>query len=149
MCAVVLARFFSAEVAIWIESTFDVAGAGAKLLAWFGILAATFLIGTILAHVLRGALAKMKMQSYDRFFGLVFGVLKGAAIVILVILVLSQFRGAAALQDSLAHSHAAHYSAWIVTEVTPLFPESVREDVAAWWIELEEKLKDPKNLVPK
>ena len=149
VAALLLARFLSPQLALWIEGNFDVAEAGARPLAWFGVLAGTFLAGTLLAHALKEAFAKMKLQSYDRFLGLLFGVAKGGAIVVVTILVLSQLRGATALSDALARSHAARLSAHVVTEVTPLFPESVREDVAEWWAELESKLADPKNLVPK
>lgn len=140
IAALVLARLFSTDLATWIEAETAVSGTAARALAWFAILLGTFLVGTLLAHLLRGGLAKLKLQSYDRLLGGAFGAAKGVAILVVAVLLLSQLRGAAALQDALARSHTARYSAIVVTKVTPLFPQEVREDVAKWWAEIRDAL---------
>jgi len=142
VAALVLARLFSPDLAVWLDRTFDVTDVAARALAWFAIGLGTFVVGTLLAHLLRGGLSKLKLQSYDRLLGMVFGALKGTAIVVVVVLLLSHLQGVAWLQDALARSQAARLSAWVVEKVPPLFPAELREQVATWWEDVRESLPE-------
>ncbi len=142
VASIVLARLFSPGLAVWIDREFAVTDVAARALAWFAIALGTFVVGTILAHLLRGGLARLKLQSYDRLLGGLFGAVKAGAIVVVAVLLLSHLRGVEPLQDALARSHSARASAWVVTRVTPLFPEDLREQIAEWWEEIRAAIPD-------
>lgn len=130
--ALVLARLFADDVAVQIREHSSVEAPADSILAWFVILVGVFLAGTILAVVLRKMIAALRMQSYDRLLGLALGVVKGGAMVVVAILLLSQLRGASALQDALARSESAKIASRVVEQIGPLFPESLREDIIRW-----------------
>ncbi|MFH0946827.1 MAG: CvpA family protein [Planctomycetota bacterium] len=140
VAALILARTFAGNVAAQLGRIFSVEPPADRILAYFVILFGVFAVGTLLALVLRKMLAAMKLQSYDRLFGAILGGVKGAAIVVVIVLLLSQFRGASALQEALGKSESARLTDVIVERVEPLFPDSVREEFQKWWDEIQSKI---------
>ena len=142
VAALLLARAFADDVAVSLARHFSVESPADKLLAYFVILFGVFVAGTLLALMLRKALAALKLQSYDRLFGGLLGAVKGIAIVVVIVLLLTQLKGATALQDSLAQSEAARLTALVVEQVDPLFPESVKQDFRGWIDEIKARIPD-------
>lgn len=140
VAALLLARYFAGDVAEQLGRVFSVEAPADKILAYFVILFGVFATGTLLALMLRKMLAALKLQSYDRLFGAFLGGVKGVAIVVVIVLLLSQFRGAGALQEALAKSESARLTEVIVERVEPLFPDSVREEFQKWWDEVHSRI---------
>ncbi len=137
---IVLARTVTDSVAEWMNRHFSITPPADRWIAYFVIFAGTFAAGTLLAHLLRSVLSRLRLQSYDRLLGVVLGAVKAAAIIVVAVLLLSQLKGLAALQAALARSHSARLTVEIVEFVAPAFPAEIREDFASWWEEFREKL---------
>ncbi len=141
VAALCLARYGSADAAVWIHDTFPVGSPADRILAYFVIFFAVFLAGTLLAFLLRGVLATLRLRSFDRLLGALLGAVKGGAIVVVAVLLLSRLRGVPALQEELAASHAARLSAAVVERIDPLFPDTLWQELTSTFEETRERLR--------
>lgn len=137
-----VARAFAGRVAASLERTFDLEPPAPTLIAYFAILFAVVIAGTVAAHVLRSAVAALRLQSYDRLLGLLLGAAKGLAFVVIAVLLLSQLEGIAPLQEALARSAAARVTEAVVERVGPLFPESLEDDFREWRQRIEREIAE-------
>ncbi|MBI4879297.1 MAG: CvpA family protein [Planctomycetes bacterium] len=143
VAALCLARYGSADLAVWVQNSFSVGQPADRILAYFAIFFAVFIAGTLLAFLLRGVLATLRLQSFDRLLGALLGAVKGGAIVVVAVLLLARLRGVPALQDELAVSHAARLSAAVVERIDPFFPDTLGEEFTSWLEEIRSRLPAP------
>lgn len=128
-----LARVLEPEVAPRLEHAFPSLGeSGSRVAAYFSVFFAVVLAGSLVAYLLRSALKALKLSAFDRLLGALLGALKGVAIVVVAVLVLTKLPVPESFQEQLARSEAARLSASVVDNMDVLFPPSVREDFAAW-----------------
>lgn len=86
--ALLAARWLASDVALWLPES--IPGAGLRtLVAGFAVWAASWIVLTLIGLWLRQITHGFGLGSADRFFGTVFGLTRGLAIVLIVVLVVS------------------------------------------------------------
>lgn len=87
VAAIVLARLFGGTVAQWFLQAVDLASA--RLVLGYAIVFVLVLVGgAVLVYLLRRMVQSTGLSGTDRLLGMVFGLARGAAIVVLVVLLL-------------------------------------------------------------
>lgn len=131
------ARTLSGRLAPWLGERFpDLGGPASEVVAYFAILVCVLVIGAVLGYLLRNLIKSLKLESFDHFLGMILGLLKGVAIVIVAVLAASQLRGIPHVQDLLRNTESARLTSAVVTHIEPLFPAELRAKYQAWAGEL-------------
>jgi membrane protein required for colicin V production len=130
---IVLARRYAPAFGEWLEGPLPDAADSTRLVAaWFAILVSTALVGMVLLRVMRKILAAWRLGGYDRFLGLLVGMLKGVVIVILVTLLLGAAAEPLGLRSTLDATRVAPFSAYVVERAAPIFPGTLGTDFSGW-----------------
>lgn len=117
--------------------------------AYFTIFVAIFIAGTILAILLSKVIKKLKLRSADSFFGGLVGLLTGASILIVLVIVLLSIFDEGAIHDEVKESHTFRYSGWAIDKATPFIPPEIREKLVETWDRVrKEKAESPTDEPP-
>ncbi len=115
-------------------------------IAYFLIFVAVFIVGTLLAFLMKGALKRLKLQAYDWLLGALMGILTGAIIVVVIVLVLVSFLPEEhKFRKDIEQSKTLEYSGWAISVADPFIPPQLQEKVMEVLDEaglLKEGLKD-------
>jgi len=123
-----LAGHYNVGMGAFLAQRFSfVPDAAGDLVGWLVIVAGTFLVVTLLAHLLREAVREADLSTTDRAFGLVLGAVLGLGIAAFGFTMWASLRPASEVKQTLAGSRTIEWMAKLVDTVRPLFPEGVRE----------------------
>ncbi len=95
-------------------------------IAYFVIFVGVFVLGTLLAFMLKKVLKALRIQAYDKILGGFMGLLTGAAIIIVIVMALC-FLPDNDLRRSIENSYTAQYSAWAITKADFLVIEELQK----------------------
>ncbi|MEW6741612.1 MAG: CvpA family protein [Planctomycetota bacterium] len=107
--------------------------------AYFVIFVLVMIAVAIVAKLLKNAIGALKLQSYDRLLGGLFGLLLGGVIVLVVVLGLS-YIDSEGLQKQMSTAYAPRYAETVVAELDPLFPEEVQQKLRHYIEEAKKRL---------
>lgn len=96
------------------------------LVGWGTIVVGTFLVVTLIAHLIRQWVREADLSGIDRTMGLVFGALFGLGLAAFGFTLWASTRPRSEVREALAGSKSTEYMARMVETVKPLFPEGVR-----------------------
>lgn len=113
---------------------------GADLVGWGVIVVGTFLVVTLIAHLIKEWVRGAELSGIDRSLGLVFGALFGLGLAAFGFTLWASTRPRSEVHDALAGSKSTQYMARFIETVKPLFPEGVRHR----WRPVLESLGDTK-----
>jgi membrane protein required for colicin V production len=113
-------RFLAARFAFVPDAYADVAG-------WILVVAGTFLVTTIVAHLLRSTVADARLSGLDRVLGLALGAALGLGVAAFGFTLWASTQSDRVVRETLGGSVSTTWMARAVTAVRPLFPEGVRE----------------------
>lgn len=137
-----LAARFDRSVGTFLADRFSfVPTAGSDLVGWAAIVVATFLVVTLIAHLIREWVRQADLSGIDRTLGLVFGALFGLGLAAFGTTLWASTRPRSEVREALAGSKSTEYMARMVEAVKPLFPEGVR----ARWTPVLESLDETKK----
>ncbi len=117
---VALGRFLAERFAF-------VPNAGADLVGWATVVIGTFLVVTVVAHLVRDAVRQARLTGVDRLLGAGLGALLGLLIAALGFTLWASTLDDAEKRDVLGGSVSTTYMAKIIETVKPLFPDGIRE----------------------
>lgn len=115
-----LGRFLSERFAVVPER-------GADLVGWATIVIGTFLVVTLVAHLVRNAVHQARLSGLDRMLGAGLGAVLGLGIAALGFTLWASTLTDAEKKDVLGASASTAYMARAIDVVKPLFPEGVRQ----------------------
>ena len=113
---------------------------GSDLFGWGVIVIGTFLVVTLIAHLIKEWVRGAELSGIDRSMGLVFGAVFGLGLAALGFTLWASTRPRSEVQEALAGSTTTQYMAKFIDTVKPLFPDGVRRR----WSPVLESLADPK-----
>jgi uncharacterized membrane protein required for colicin V production len=113
---------------------------GSDVVGWGVIVVGTFLVVTLIAHLIREWVRSAELSGIDRTMGLVFGALFGLGIAAFGFTLWASTRPKSEVREALAGSKSTEYMARFIDAVNPLFPEGVRRR----WIPVLESLAETK-----
>jgi len=113
---------------------------GSDVAGWGVIVVGTFLVVTLIAHLIREWVKTAELSGIDRTMGLLFGALFGLGIAALGFTLWASWRPRSEVQEALAGSKTTQYMARLIDAVKPLFPDGVRRR----WTPVLESLADTK-----
>ena len=113
----------------------------AGYVGWGTIVIGTFLVVTLIAHLVKSWVREADLSGVDRTMGLVFGALFGLGLAAIGFTLWASTRPHSEVKDALGCSTSTEYMAKMVEAVKPLFPEGVR----ARWAPVLECLDDAKK----
>jgi uncharacterized membrane protein required for colicin V production len=94
----------------------------------------TYLLASLVAfgfaRTLNGWIEKMEMKEYNRHLGAVFGLLKGALLVLILTFMIVTFSEKS--RRSLKDSHSAHIAARMIHQIEPLIPDKLNAAVGKY-----------------
>ena len=94
----------------------------------------TYLLASLVAfgfaRTLNGWIEKMEMKEYNRHLGAVFGLLKGALLVLIMTFMIVTFSEKS--RNSLKDSHSAHIAARMIHQIEPLIPDKLNAAVGKY-----------------
>lgn len=96
--------------------------------SYFLIFVAVMLVVLVLARALKGLIDRLRLNSYDRLLGGLFGGLKAVAVIVLVISVLTMFESTL-VNDHIAKAYTGKVADFAVKKSGPLFPEEIKQRV--------------------
>lgn len=107
--------------------------------AYFSVFALVVVAAALVGKLLRGLIDQLKLGSFDRLLGGVFGVLKASALLVIGVSFLSLFEP---VGDVLAQSKTARYSGKAIERSGPFFPAEVKVHLGEAFASLNEVLSD-------
>ncbi len=113
---------------------------GSDLVGWGTIVVATFLVVTLIAHLIKNWVRDVNLSGIDRTMGFVFGAAFGLGLAAFGFTMWASTRPRSEVKEALGCSTSTEYMARMVDAVKPLFPEGVR----ARWSPVLECLDDAK-----
>lgn len=99
---------------------------GSELFGWGTIVVGTFLVVTLIAHLIKQWVRETELSGIDRTMGLVFGALFGLGLAAFGFTLWASTRPRSEVHEALAGSTSTEYMARMVEAVKPLFPDGVR-----------------------
>ncbi len=94
----------------------------------------TYLLASLVAfgfaRTLNGWIEKLQMKEYNRHLGAVFGLLKGALLVLIMTFMIVTFSEKS--RNSLKDSHSAHVAARVIHQIEPLIPDKLNAAVGKY-----------------
>ena len=131
--SLVAGRYLADDLApIISERVPDLQSPGDQIAAYFTIFFGVLLAGVTLGYLLRNLIKALELESFDHLLGLVLGIVKGALIVIIAVLVAAHLIRFDAVEKTIRGTESLRLTRAVVEHVTPLFPEPVRDDFLAW-----------------
>ena len=130
-----LGAAYGEQVGAFLSNRFSFFPDGA-MYGWGAIVLATFLVVTLLAHLLRQAVRDAHLSSTDRVLGLALGAILGLFIAVFGFTLWAGWRPASEVKQTLSGSYTMVWMAKFIDTVTPLFPEGIR----AQWSTLRKSL---------
>ena len=125
----ILARSFAPELAPKLASTFpglsDEQGLDI-VTAYFLIFVAVLGVVALMARLLKNLIDKLRLQSFDRVLGAVFGVVKAAALIVMTVSLLSVLPSEL-IREQLTKAKTGEYSKQVIERGEALFPDEVGE----------------------
>ena len=82
------------------------------------------------ARTLNGWIEKLELKEFNRHLGAVFGLLKGALLVLIMTFMIVTF--SAQTRGMLKDSKAAHIAAKVIQQIEPIVPDKLRDQVAKY-----------------
>jgi len=99
----------------------------AVYISFFLIFIGVFILGTLLAFLLRKILKQLELRAYDKIFGGALGVLVGAICVVVLVSAVAFFSpNSEFVKEKLKGSYTIRFSAKIIDISMPFFPEAMR-----------------------
>lgn len=136
-----LATRYGEPVGAFLAERFSfVPATGSDLAGWGVIVVGTFLVVTLVAHLIREWVRSAELSGIDRTMGLVFGALFGLGLAAFGFTLWASTRPRSEVQEALAGSKTTEYMARFIDTVKPLFPDGVRRR----WSPVLESLGAPK-----
>ena len=99
---------------------------GSDMVGWVSIVVAAYVIATVAAHLLRGAVRDVKLHDPDRVLGAVLGAALGLGISAFSFTLWASMKPKETVRATFSGSVAAVWMAKTVHAVTPFFPDGVR-----------------------
>ncbi|MFO0931387.1 MAG: CvpA family protein [Planctomycetota bacterium] len=122
-----LAARYDVPVGRFLAERFAVVpNAGADLVGWATIVLGTFLVVTLLAHLVRNAVHQARLSGVDRLLGAGLGAVLGLLFAALGFTLWASTLSDAEKKDVLGGSTSTTYMAQMIDAVKPLFPEGIR-----------------------
>lgn len=99
----------------------------AVYIAFFLIFLGIFILGTLIAFLLRAVFKKLQLGAYDRILGGALGVVTGAVCIVIVVSGIVFFSPDSEIAASLGGSHTVQLSTKVIEFSKPFFPEALAE----------------------
>lgn len=127
--ALFVALYYMDPLAGWISGVVDLSEEGASVLSATLLFTAVFLIALITAHLIRKFLEVIHLNLLNRLLGLIFGGVKSALAISLVLILLAgwNFPGEEVRQDSLIYSYILNLGPMLFERLETLLPEGSSE----------------------
>lgn len=114
---------------------------GSDMVGWGVCVVGTFLVVTLIAHLIREWVRQADLSGIDRTMGLVFGALFGLGLAAFGFTLWASTRPRSEVREALAGSRSTEYMARMVEAVKPLFPDGVRHRWSPVLESLDERAK--------
>lgn len=123
-----LAAHYDVQVGAFLAHRFSfVPDSASDLVGWAAIVVGTFLVVTLVAHLLREAVREADLSSTDRALGLALGAVLGLGIAAFGFTLWASMKPESEVKKTLAGSRTIEWMAKLVETVKPLFPDGIRE----------------------
>jgi uncharacterized membrane protein required for colicin V production len=131
--SIVVAFFLSVPVGKWLLGRWDsLTPENARWIAFAGIWVVALAIGTALAHLVRGSLARLKMLAYDRLLGAVLGLAKAWLLIVLILQLALYFTAPKegepkGIPRAIINSQSGNIARWSTEKIFVFLPEEWAE----------------------
>ncbi len=123
-----LAAHYDVGVGAFLAHRFSfIPDTGSDLVGWCVIVAGTFLVVTLLAHLLKEAVREADLSMTDRALGLALGAVLGLGIAAFGFTLWASTKPPSEVKKTLDGSRTIEWMAKLVETVKPLFPDGIRE----------------------
>lgn len=113
-------------------------------IAYFVIFVGVFILGTLIAFMLKKVLKALRLQAYDKILGGLMGIVTGAAIIVVVVMAIC-FLPDNDLRRNIENSYAAQYSAWAISKADFLVIDEMQKKMEVIFKESLERINAPRS----